>query len=406
MGPTNESNNPSNGRCPAHRWQLSNCAIAILLLTCPLPQAALGQQSLELLGSPAAAQPQKTVSTDELPSPVNPSDQPATPSILDGANGVEDPQNARARSAAGQRAYLGLEAEELKGGGVGVRVSDVTRDSPAWKAGFQVNDRIIGINGFAIAGMSGMVQQLGKAKAGQTVTFLVTRDGRNMELIATLINAEIARQQAAAPEDTSAVAWMGASVHDLTQSFREQFGIAAYRGAAVTQVAPGSPAHLAGIRAGDAITEADGQPIETKLEYESWLEQTKPGDRIPLVIYRGISRIPTQVILTGQPQPQPTPAWRRPTPAPRSAAGPAASDSARQPKDSSGTAQPTIAVPQPLPANTNLSETTISQPESTDLRVQELEAQVQQLRDELAEAQAKLVETKKQLDSILRALKD
>jgi signal transduction histidine kinase len=40
------------------------------------------------------------------------------------------------------------------------------------------------------------------------------------------------------------------------------------------------------------------------------------------------------------------------------------------------------------------------------MRVQELEAQMQKLREELAEAQAKLVETKKQLDSILRALKD
>jgi predicted metalloprotease with PDZ domain len=377
-----------------------------VLLTCQLPQAALCQQSLELLSSAAAAQPQQTDSTDELPSPVNPSDQPTTPSVLGGSNGLEDPQNAQARAAAGQRAYLGLEAEELKGGGVGVRVSDVTRDSPAWKAGFQVNDRIIGVNGFAIAGMSGMVQQLGKARPGQTVTFLVTRDGRNLEMSATLINAEIARQETEAPEGTSGFAWMGASVHDLTQSFREQFGIAAYRGAAVTQVVPGSPAHLAGIRAGDAITEADGQPIETKLEYESWLEQTKPGDRVPLVIYRGITRIPTQVVLTGQPQPQPTPAWRRPSPAPRSAVGPAASDSARQPKDASESAQPTIAVPQSVPANASLSETPISQPEGTDMRVQELEAQMQKLREELAEAQAKLVETKKQLDSILRALKD
>lgn len=74
---------------------------------------------------------------------------------------------------ADRRIYLGLEAEELTGGGIGVRVTNITKDSPAWKAGFKVGDRII--NGFAIANLEDMVKQLGKTSPGETVRFLVSR---------------------------------------------------------------------------------------------------------------------------------------------------------------------------------------------------------------------------------------
>lgn len=406
MGPANESTYYSAFRFQTVGRQLGRCTIVLALSTCQLLPYALGQQTFNLFNVLAVVLPQQPESTDQLPSPNEPPAQPVKPSILESATGVDVQANTDALASDQQRAYLGLEAEELKGGGVGVRVSDVTRDSPAWKAGFQVDDRIIAVNGFAIAGMSGMVQQLGKARPGQTIMFLVTRSGRNLEMSATLINADMARQLTDTPVDNLGSAWMGATVHDLTQSFREQFGIAAYRGAAVTQVVAGSPAHLAGIRAGDAITEAAGQPIETKLEYESWLEQTKPGDRVPLVIYRGITRIPTQVVLTGQPQPQPAPAWRRPSSARRSIDVTPTTDFERQPEESSGTGQPTIAEPLPIPENSAVAESATDQQASQAERVQELEAQVQQLRAELAEAQAKLAETKKQLDSILRAIKD
>jgi S1-C subfamily serine protease len=185
--------------------------------------------------------------------------------------------------------YLGLEAEELTDGVAGLRVAAVTRDSPAWKAGFQEGDRIVGINDYSITQMSDMVEQLGKTRPGQTVKFLITRAGRTRELVAVLISAAMADQLLSQPmESADDSAWIGLVVHDLTPSFQQQFGLAAFRGAAVSQVARNSPAQRAGIQAGDAITQIDGVPVDSAEDFVRWLQKSRPGDQVDLVVYRAL----------------------------------------------------------------------------------------------------------------------
>ena len=54
---------------------------------------------------------------------------------------------------------------------------------------------------------------------------------------------------------------LGVSVQDLTQPLAESFGLPAPDGALVSQVMPGSAAARHGLRAGDVITEVNGQPV-------------------------------------------------------------------------------------------------------------------------------------------------
>lgn len=349
--------------------------VAAWLQTQPGSAQVLDQLS-DLLQQP----PPPDSSADELPSPQR--------------NAEQRQPNAPASPDTAQRIYLGLEAEEQPNS-KGLRVATVTRGSPAWRAGFQVDDRIIGIDGVSITTMEDMIAQLGKARPGQSILFLINRLGRTRELTAVLISQAMADQILSRSEGIQEdSAWIGLTVHDLTSSFREQFGIAAYSGAAISQVVAGSPAHRAGIKAGDAITEIDARPVESAEDFVKWLQTARPGDQVAMIIYRGISKIPVQVVLSSEPRPQPTQPTFQPVPPRPPAARRGAQAQEKDSADISGNPPQTVEAPDATP---DLGATP---------RELQLQAEVDRLKQELADAQAKLDETRQQLNSILRSLRE
>lgn len=237
---------------------------------------------------PAATTIPRIGSAPSSNDPVVPQPRGAQGSIL--AN-----PSQQAPSSGGQ-IYLGLEAEEPIGAGIGVRVSAVTEGSPAWKAGLKVGDRILAVNGFAVGKINDMAVQLGKTRPGDTLRLLVSRAGRNFPLTAVLMDASLANRIAAkagpglqtpSPAYVAGPPYVGLTVNDLTSSFRNQFGISVFRGAAVSGVAKGSPAAAAGIRAGDAVIELGGYAIESAKQLQDRVSQLKPGEKVEFLYYRG-----------------------------------------------------------------------------------------------------------------------
>ncbi len=201
--------------------------------------------------------------------------------------------------------YLGLIAERPPGGGVGLVVVEVTQGSPAWKAGFQIGDRILGVNGAAVANLDELGNQLASKTPGEPIRFLINRGGKNKDVVAVLQNRNIAaRTQPNAAlldpgfpsENPQAV--LGLAVANLSDAFRRQFGIPAYRGAAVTDVAKGSPADRAGLRAGDCVVEVDGEVIQNADAMQAWISNSVPGQHSSISYYRGRSLKQAQVLLT------------------------------------------------------------------------------------------------------------
>lgn len=191
--------------------------------------------------------------------------------------------------------YLGLEAESLTGGGIGARVVLVTDNSPAWRAGFKPNDVILAIDGFAISNLDTMVDRLALRRPGDTIKILVLRGTRNHELTAVLQNTSIAQRihgmnpnlRTPSPLTPAGNAWLGLVVADLSSAFRTQFGLRAYRAAAVTNVTKGSPADALSIQPGDAIVGADGRPIESARDLLDWMATKRPGDLVTINVMRG-----------------------------------------------------------------------------------------------------------------------
>ena len=378
--------------------------------------------------------------SDPLPPPKPAPPSPQTESGVPAGNGVAQAAEQPAQTLPAGRVYLGLEAENPAGGGIGVRVTGLTEQSPAWKAGFQIGDRILAVNGFAIADLDGMAQQLAKTAPGQSARFLVSRAGRNTQLTAVLMDAELAadirsrgnaREAGTAPIDTSRndfatsddPAFLGLTVNDLSTSFRQQFGIAVFRGAAVSGVAGGSPAHRAGIRAGDVIVEAGGMPIESANELLNWVRTTRPGQRVELRYYRGgyARNVDLVMAAAGESTPSPRAASRRSlTPAEAAVAQGLPSGETTPPAatvDPAVPADATIEAPVVVPAPIELRPSTAdNQPaEATEIQptqqqtalaelVQRLRRQNAQLSAELQETRARLEATEERLSRILQLL--
>jgi aminopeptidase YwaD len=69
------------------------------------------------------------------------------------------------------------------------------------------------------------------------------------------------------------------------------------RGLVLTGVRAGSPADLAGLKAGDVIVELGGRPVKDLYSYSDALYANKPGDAVKIVVLRGAERVELTVTL-------------------------------------------------------------------------------------------------------------
>lgn len=249
----------------------------------------------------------------ELPAPANRIEPPKKP-----APRVKTPAppkaNLRPNSAntpavplvpEGGGGFLGMTVESATGGGFGLSVVEIAADSPAWKAGFRIGDRVIGVAGQAVTTVEAFADELAKYSPGVPVKFLVERRGRNANLIAVLQDRNVAGQihgnrpgvavDLAPPNSNmpgtaagrTARAYFGVNVADMSDAFRRQFSIPAYRGASVTEVIPQSPAAAAGLKPGDCIVEMDGTAVQSAETVFDAIFNSKPGHVVTVSFYRG-----------------------------------------------------------------------------------------------------------------------
>jgi S1-C subfamily serine protease len=111
-------------------------------------------------------------------------------------------------------------------------------------------------------------------------------------------------------------AWIGIRMQEIDQSLSETFRLPVSEGVLVVDVAAGSPASEAGLRAGnqqvvvdgvsyvlggDIITRAEGQKVATPDDLSGIVMAKKPGDALTLEIHRGDSKRTVSVTLGRRP---------------------------------------------------------------------------------------------------------
>ncbi len=96
--------------------------------------------------------------------------------------------------------------------------------------------------------------------------------------------------------------WFGAEAVNLNPQIATQKGLIVKRGALITSVIKGSPAHKAGIMPNDVIVEYDGKLVDDASRLPILVGETPPGKRVKVKILRNNKIIEKWVLIERAPQ--------------------------------------------------------------------------------------------------------
>jgi serine protease Do len=183
----------------------------------------------------------------------------------------------------------------------GVRIENFQRNSPAERAGLEVGDIIVAVDGKPLQYTAQLQQAVGFRRSGETVEVEVARKGgvrktykvRLVPMDETLASAdrEGGDSDGSADESSRSMGLLGASVTPVTAELRENLELpSGVNGLIVTTVDPSGPAaetlSSADDRGGpDVIVAVEGKTVRTEGELQSALRQVGPGKIVTLRIY-------------------------------------------------------------------------------------------------------------------------
>lgn len=199
---------------------------------------------------------------------------------------------------------------ETRRGWLGVRIQDVTPDvaeamgladargalitdvpdGPAKDAGLQAGDVILSFDGVDVADTRGLVRQVGNTEVGKAVRVLVHRDGATQTFLVTLGRREEAEGavpavvEAPAPEEATKDL-LGMTISLLTPEIASELAVPeGAAGLVVVAVDEASEAYEKGLRAGDLITEAGQQKVDSIAALEDRIAEAKDAGRKSLLL--------------------------------------------------------------------------------------------------------------------------
>ncbi|MHA4867325.1 DegQ family serine endoprotease [Duganella sp. PWIR1] len=168
----------------------------------------------------------------------------------------------------------------------GALIANVDRGGPADKAGLKAGDVIRSVNGNKIVSSVDLPSMVGLSTPGEKITLEVWRQGKLVQLTATLGNAndKVAREEVAT-EEVGAKLRLGLSLRPLDAMERRESGIA---NGLLIQDAGGAAAN-AGVQPGDVLLSVNGRPVSSIDQVRDVVG--KAGKSVALLIQRGDDKI-------------------------------------------------------------------------------------------------------------------
>ena len=178
----------------------------------------------------------------------------------------------------------------------GVEVTMVDQDAPAGKAGLKEHDVILSVNGTNVESVEQLRRIIHEIPAGRMVSLAISRNGQPATLKAQLADR---KKTFGMPEDKDFKFAMpnipsmpdmdlpvsivvvhsstrsGLMIENLTAQLGDFFGAKNGQGVLVRSVEKGSRADKAGFRAGDVITQVNGQGINDSGDFTHALRSRK-----------------------------------------------------------------------------------------------------------------------------------
>jgi serine protease Do len=178
----------------------------------------------------------------------------------------------------------------------GALIAEVSKDSPAEKAGIKVGDVIVRFDNKPIMAMRKLPRIVAETEIGKHVEVVVWRNGEKKTLTVVLGELKEDKPSEEASEtngDEKPIAnqeeLLGMSLAPLTDALRKQYNLDKAQGLLVVKRDVKSAAAEKGIRAGDVITMANQQPTRTVSDLKDAVKRAK-GDKkksVLLLVNRG-----------------------------------------------------------------------------------------------------------------------
>jgi serine protease Do len=151
----------------------------------------------------------------------------------------------------------------------GALVAEVTKGSPAERAGLKPGDVILDLNSRPIKDSADLPMQVARIAPGTNVQLKISRNGKDLTLPLTV--GELKDREVVASAEKGE---LGLSVQPVTPAVAEELGLARAEGVVISDVEPGSSADDAGLQRGDVITEVNRRPVHNLADYNRAMERT------------------------------------------------------------------------------------------------------------------------------------
>jgi serine protease Do len=192
------------------------------------------------------------------------------------------------------RGYVGIVIQQLTPdlakhfnitGEKGILISEVTKDSPAEKAGLKRGDVITKLNNKQVDDIAEFRNNIAMKMPGTKVELTVIRDGKeeNVPVVIGKLSPETKLKASSAKPGVN----IGLTVQNLTNELAAQLGYKGEKGVVITSVEPGSPADDAGLKTGMLIEQVNQQPVTNVDEFQAEIQkETKTGSVLLLIRYK------------------------------------------------------------------------------------------------------------------------
>ncbi|MDO8990303.1 MAG: DegQ family serine endoprotease [Sideroxyarcus sp.] len=171
-------------------------------------------------------------------------------------------------------------------GARGALITQVTKDSPAEKAGLKAGDAIVLFNGKAVDDTAQLRNFVAATAPGTKAAITAIRSGKEKDFTVTIGEMPPEALVPAVPGrmEKNQLAGLGLNVHSLNKELARQYDSIDDKGVLITDIAEGSPAAAAGLQPGDLIAEANRKPVSSVKELQTILD--KSADQLLLLIKR------------------------------------------------------------------------------------------------------------------------
>lgn len=178
-----------------------------------------------------------------------------------------------AKSGEVVRGFIGVEAQALTGATAkalnmpensGALLAGVTPRGPAATAGLEPGDVIEAVNGQKIANPRELALYIANLAPGQEARLSVLHDGKMRDVGLKVGKLPDARQASSDQPSPPSGPKIGLALAPLSPDLRAQLDVPeGTTGSVIQSVEPGSPAELAGLRAGDVIVSVDRHEVSS-----------------------------------------------------------------------------------------------------------------------------------------------